>query len=187
MTISAVVPDIAFTGSGGAGTLGPFSLLKSGTPIVFYSNSDIYVYRYDTIDDETPTLLVEGTDYDLTGGPTAGSITLTSPQTGLLTAERLYVVRKQVLAQALDLVNGGNFSSSNLERRLDVIETKLQDHARDIKSTIRLAMFDTDEIPSTAPLGAALGKIAYVSGTTANPVIDFVDPAALGDTSELDE
>lgn len=185
MTISAVVPDIAFAGSGGAGTMGPFSLIKSGTPLVFFANSEVVVLRYDSVTDTTPTLLVEGTDYTLTGGPTAGSITLTSPQTGLLTAERLYVTTVAALAQSLDLVNGGNFSSANLERRLDVIFQILQQHAREIKSTIRFAMFDTDEIPKTTPLGAVIDKVPYVTGTAASPTIGYFDADVLDDLSQF--
>ena len=185
MTISAVVPDIAFAGSSGSGTMGPFSLVKNGTPIVFYNNSDIVVYRYDTVTDTAPVLLEEGTDYDLTGGPTAGSITLTSPQTGLLTAERLHVYRRSTLAQSLDLVNGGNFSAANLERRLDITETKLQELDRDLKSTIRFAMFDTDVIPGTLPLGAVIDKIAYVTGSASSPLLATLDASALGNLVAL--
>lgn len=187
MTISAVVPDIAFAGTSGSGTLGPFSLVKNGTPIVFYSNSEILVYRYDSVTDEFPTLLVEGTHYTLTGSPASGSITLISPSTGLLTAERLYVVRKQTLAQALDLSNGGNFPSSALERRLDVIEGKLQELNRDVKSAVRFAMFDTDEIPGTAPLARAIDRIAYISGTAANPILEFINVNDLGAGPSLTE
>ena len=185
MTISAVVPDIAFTGSGSPGTMGPFSLIKAGTPIVFYANSDIVVYRYDTVTDTTPTLLVEGTHYTLTGGPTAGSITLTAPSTGLLTAERLYVVRRQSLAQSLDLVTGGNFSSANLERRLDITEMKLQELARDVRSAVRFSMLDTDEIPATTSLASAIDKVAYVTGTTSNPSLALFDASLLADISEF--
>lgn len=185
MTISAVVPDITFSGSSGSGTLGPFSLVKSGTPIVFYNNSEVFVYRYDAVTDTAPTLLVEGTDYTLTGGPTAGSITLTSPQTGLLTAERLYVYTRTSIAQALDLVNGGNFSSSNLERRLDIIFQILQQLDREVRSGIRFAMFDTDEIPKTLPLGAAIDKIPYVTGTASAPTVAYLSATVLADLSEL--
>lgn len=185
MTISAVVPDIAFAGSSGSGTLGPFSLVKSGTPIVFYNNSEVIVYRYDTTSDTTPTLLVEGTDYTLTGGPTAGSITLTSPQTGLLTAERLYVFTKISIAQALDLINGGSFSAANIERRLDIMTAIMQQLDREIKSTIRFAMFDTDEIPKTTPLGAVIDKIPYVTGTASSPTVAYLDALVLADLAAL--
>lgn len=187
MTLAAVIPDIAFVGTSSPGSLGPYSLVKSGTPIVFYNNSEILVYRYDTVTDEVPLLLVEGTDYTLTGGPVAGSITLTSPSTGLLATERLYAVRRSVLSQALDLVHGGNFSSANLERRLDVVETKLQEHARDIRSTVRFSMFDTDEIPGTVPLHRAIDRIAYIGGTASNPLLEFINVNDLGAGPSLTE
>lgn len=187
MTLSAVVPDIAFSGTSGSGTMGPFSLVKSGTPLVFYSNSEVVVLRYDSVTDTTPTLLTEGTHYTLTGGPTAGSITLISPSTGLLTAERLYVTTVSALAQGLDLTNGGNFSSSSLEQRLDKIYQILQQQSRDIKSSIRFAMFDTDEIPRTTPLGAVIDKVPYVTGTASSPSVGYLDAEVLNDLSDLSD
>ena len=121
MTTSAVVPTLTFSGSGAPGTFGPFSLIKSGTPIYFTANSQIKVYRYATANNETPSLLVEGTDYTLTGGPSAGSITLISPQTALLSAERLHIVRVQPVMQDLDLTAGGNYAGPTIEARLDRI------------------------------------------------------------------
>lgn len=180
MTISAVIPDIAFAGSGGAGTMGPFSLVKSGTPLVFFNNSEVVVLRYSSVTDQTPALLVEGTHYTLTGGPSSGVITLISPSSGLTTNQRLYVTTLSSLAQGLDLVNGGNFSSANLERRLDIIYQILQQHAREIRSTVRFAMFDTDELPKTLPLNAAIGKIPYVAGTAASPTLELLDVDSLG-------
>lgn len=179
MTASNVIPDIAFQGSSSPGTSGPFSLIKSGTPITFYDNSSILVYRYDTATDTVPILLVEGTDYTLTGGPDAGSITLTSPQTPLLTGEKLYVFRRSTISQLLDLINGGNFSSANIERRFDIITMILQELNRDIKSSVRFSMFDTDDIPNTAPLAAAIDKIVYVTGSASNPSLAFIDGADL--------
>lgn len=185
MTVANVIPSITFSGTSGSGTMGPFSLVKNGTPIIFFNNSDIVVLRYASVDDLVPELLVEGTDYDLTGGPASGEVLLTAPQTGLLTDERLLVMRRQVFNQALDLINGGNFSAANLERRLDIFETKLQELNRDAKRTIRYAMFDADEIPGTLPLAASLGKVPYVSGTTENPVLELLDTEALGDLTAL--
>jgi len=173
MTIAPVVPDITFTFAGGFGSRGPFPLIKNGTPLVFYSNAEVVVMRYDTNTDMDPVLLIEGTDYNLTGGPSNGSLTLTQSQPGLLTAERLYVTTVSTLAQSLDLVAGGSFSAAALERRLDVIFQILQQHAREIKSVIRFSMFETDEIPKTTPLAAAIDKIPYITGSAEFPEIAF--------------
>jgi hypothetical protein len=180
MTISAVIPAITFSGTSGAGTLGPFSLIKSGTPINFTANSQIKVYRYASVTDLSPDLLVEDTDYTLTGGPTTGSITLTSPQTGLLTAERLHVYREQPYTQNLDLVNGGNFSSSNIEARLDRLTEMVQEVKRDGQTSVRFSPLSADTLPRTMPLDAAIDKIVYISGTASSPVLATLDsPASL--------
>lgn len=186
MTASALIPQIAFTGTSGAGTLGPFSLIKSGTPVYFAANSQIKAYRYDTTTDTAPTLLVEGTDYDLTGGPNAGSLLLTSPQTGLLDTERLFVYRDQPTTQTLDLVTTGNFSSANLEARLDRTTEMIQELKREVQSTVRFTLFDTDNIPNTMPIGAVIDKLVYVTGTASAPTLATINsPADLATNVEL--
>lgn len=169
MTIAAVVPVIKYAGSSSPGTSGPFSLVKSGTPITFSSNSHIKVYRYDTTSDSAPTLLVENTDYTLTGGPTAGSITLTSPQTGLLTAERLLIYREQPTTQDLNLTNGGSFSAAALEARFDRVVEMIQENREKIGRAVKATTFGVDAIPDFN-LAASLNKIAYIAGTEAAPV-----------------
>jgi hypothetical protein len=178
MTISAVIPAITFSGSSGAGTLGPFSLIKSGTPISFTANSQIKVYRYGAVTDLAPDLLVENTDYTLTGGPIAGSITLTSPQTGLLTDERLHVYREQPYTQPLDLANSGSFSSANLEARMDRLTEMVQEVKRDAQTSVRFTPLSGDSIPSTMPLDAAIDKLVYISGTASSPVLATINSPA---------
>jgi hypothetical protein len=173
VTVAALIPQITFSGTV-SGTLGPFSLIKSGTPIHFATNSEIKVYRYDTTTDTTPELLVEGTDYDLTGGPDAGSLMLTSPQTGLLSAERLFVYRENAVTQDLDLSYGGSFSGPNIEARFDRTTRQIQDLRREVQSSIRLANLSADDIPRTLPLEKAIDRLVYISGTAADPVVSTV-------------
>lgn len=185
MTVSAVVPSVKFAGSSSPGTSGPFSLVKSGTPITFSLNSHIEVYRYDTTDDLAPVLLTENTDYTLTGGPTAGSITLTSPQTGLLTAERLLVRRKQPVTQPLNLGNGSDFSAAAFEARFDRIVEMIAEDREKIGRAVKATTFGVESIPDFN-LAAALGKIAYLDGTEDAPVwayhqFDAADLAAIID------
>jgi hypothetical protein len=169
MTTSAVVPTITFPGSGGAGTFGPFSLVKSGTPVYFTANSQIKVYRYATVDDDSPALLVEGTDYTLTGKPSAGSITLTPPQTALLSAHRLHVVRVQPVTQDLDLTVGGNYAGPTIEARLDRMVEMIQENRREIGTAMRFTPFSTDRLPDGFPMEAAIDNIPYITGTAAEP------------------
>lgn len=174
MTLPAVNPQIVFQGTAG-GTLGPFSLIKSGTPIRFRQNSDIQVFRYSSATDTTPVQLTEGTDYTLTGGPDAGSLTLTAPQTGLLTAERLRVFRKNTISQTLDLLIGGDFSSSDIETRFDIIYEILQELLRGVENAWRFPGLEVDTLPGSVPLDAIIGKLVYIGGSASAPVYQTID------------
>lgn len=118
MTISAVsAPRVVYSGSG---TLGPFAVSKGGVAITFSDNSHIQVTRFSSATAQSGTVLVEDTDYTLTGGPDAGVVTLISPaQAVLASTDRLLIERIQPKSQALDLSSGGNFSSSAIEARHD--------------------------------------------------------------------
>ena len=177
MTISAVVPVITFVGSSGAGTLGPFSLVKSGTPITFKTNSHIKVRRYSSISDTSPTLLVEDTDYTLTGGPSAGVVTLTSPQTGLLDTEYLRVSREEPKTQDTAFGTGANFSSDAIEGIADGHTRQIQEVDRSAGQALRYDFLTGDAIPTLGPFEAAIGKIAYFSGTAASPTVSYVTGA----------
>jgi hypothetical protein len=131
MTLADVTPRMLITGTG---SLGPFSLTISGSPIRFTSNSHIRVTRYTA--SGVGTVLVEGTDYTLTGGPNAGVVTLTSPQTVLLSSEKLVVERIQPFAQDLALALANSFPSSSVEARLD----KLTEYTQDINSKVQRAL-----------------------------------------------
>lgn len=180
MTTANVVPAIAFAGASSPGTMGPFSLIKGGTPIYFTDDSQIKVLRYSTVDDTAPDVLVQDTDYTLTGGPSAGSITLTSPQTGLLTTERLFVYREGTYEQLLDLVAGGSFSAEALEARFDRITEFIEEVARKADTAIRLTPFSTDSLPDNVPMEAAIDKILYLTGTAAEPEYGFIEnPSSL--------
>lgn len=122
MTLAAIEPRILITGTG---TLGPFSLSIGGVPLRFTSNSHIRVTRFTAAG--VGTTLVEGTDYTLTGGPNAGSLLLTSPQTVLLNTEKLLIERAQPFAQDLALGNAQAFPSASVEARLDKLTEFVQD------------------------------------------------------------
>lgn len=180
MTTANVVPAIAFAGASSPGTMGPFSLIKGGTPIYFTDDSQIKVLRYSTVDDTAPDVLVQDTDYTLTGGPDAGSVTLTSPQTGLLTTERLFVYREGTIEQLLDLVAGGSFSAEALEARFDRITEFIEEVSRKADTSIRLTPFSTDSLPNNVPMEAAIDKILYLTGTAADPEYGFIEnPSSL--------
>ena len=179
MTTSAVTPIITFQGTSGSGTLGPFSLIKDSVPITFKDNSHIKVYRYDSGTDTSPTLLVENTDYTLTGGPSAGAITLTSPQTGLLDTEFLQARKEQPKTQDASFGTGANFSSATVEEALDKAVRMLQEVDARTKLSHRHENLQGDTVPSFGPLEAAIGKIPYFSGTAVSPTVSYISASGL--------
>lgn len=151
MTLAAVEPRILITGTG---TLGPFSLTVSGSPLRFTSNSHIRVTRYSAAG--VGTLLVEGTDYTLTGGPNAGSLLLTSPQTVLLNTEQLLVERAQPFVQDLALGNGVGFPSVSVEARLDKLTEFVQDLSARVGRAVTAHPTDPFSYALAAPADRAL-------------------------------
>jgi len=157
MTLAAIEPRILFTGTG---TLGPFSLSVGGAPLRFTSNSHIRVTRYSAAG--VGTLLVQGTDYTLTGGPNAGSLLLTAPQTVLLSTERLLVERSQPFTQDLALGNAVAFPSTSVEARLDKLTEFVQDLAARVARAVTLFPTDTNAAPSLpAAADRALKYMAF--------------------------
>jgi hypothetical protein len=170
MTTSSVTPAIAFPGSSSPGNMGPFSLIKSGTSIA--SDDDtIHVLRYSTVTDMDPTVLVEDTDFTRS----TDAITLTSPQTGLLTTERLFVFREGTVEQLLDLESGGSFSAEALEARLDEITKFVAEVSRKADTAVRLTPFSTDALPDNVPMEAAIDKVMYLTGTAGAPEYAFIE------------
>lgn len=177
MTLPAVNPQIVFLGTA-QGTFGPFSLVKNGTPIRFRQNSQIKVHRYTSTSDTVPEVLVEGTDYSLTGGPDAGVVTLTAPQTGLLDTERLRIFREQPLEQTLALGTGQDFDAVSVETRFDILTEQVQELQREVGHAWRFPGLTQDTIPADMPLDAIIGKIVYLGGTAQNPVFNTIDDPA---------
>lgn len=158
MTVAAVDPRVVYQGTS-SGTFGPFAVSNGGTPIEFQSNAVIKVYRYASITAQSGTLLVEGTDYTLTGGPTNGQVLLTAPQTGLLSAERLEILRDEVLSQDLSLEDAGAFRAADVQERLDTITRQIQDV--DLRARRSIAQHYLDTTSMTLPeKGARASKIA---------------------------
>ena len=117
MTQVAQLPRAVWIGTGGRG---PFTIQdENGVAIHIPTDADVTVERYDSVTDTSPTLLVNGTDYTLSGLPSAPAITLTSSQAVLTSSERILITRVSGKTQDLDLISGGDYSAESLEARLD--------------------------------------------------------------------
>ena len=109
MTRAAITPKVKYPG---AGLAGPFSLTDLASPIPFMMNQYIHVKRLEA-DGITETLLVEGTDYSLTGGPMTGVLNLLLGPLAVGTS--LLIYRRQPIAQDTDLIYADDFSSTSVE------------------------------------------------------------------------
>ncbi|MDT8419339.1 MAG: hypothetical protein RQ754_02820 [Desulfuromonadales bacterium] len=124
MTVLSTTSSQRFHGSG---STGPFTFSWR-----FLANSDIKVYRIAEPNEADPTsearvLLIEGTDYTLSGagGYTGGSLSLTS---ALAEGEDLLVKRRTPKLQVTDIRNqGNNFFPEVHEDAFDRLTMMLQD------------------------------------------------------------
>lgn len=127
------IPWVLYEGSGDRG---PFPLVVDGTPISYAEVAHIRVTRFAV--DGTATVLVEGTDYQLSATSalpdlndvsrpvTAANLTLKVAQPVLAEDEYILIERIAPADQSLSYTQAGGFSSSVSERNLDAIVRVIQ-------------------------------------------------------------
>jgi hypothetical protein len=112
VTLSAAPTRVVYNGPSATAA---FPVANGASPIVFNANSHIKASLRTTAG--VVSVLVEGTDYTLTGGPSAGVLTLSA---GILpTGYALAIWREQPLAQTLSIGVGGAFSSTDVNAAFD--------------------------------------------------------------------
>ena len=167
MTLAVQTPRALYAGSG---TTGPFAVEDAdGTAIYFSANAEIKVSKFDA--DNTETLLVEGDDYELTGGPDTGEVDLTD---ALAVGETLVIWRETSYSQTTDLGVNDPYLSTVHETTLDRVFRILQE-LKDLSGrSIRLSRnLDTADVETTIPDGSANG----ILGIGADGGIVVLDPA----------
>jgi hypothetical protein len=149
MTVATSVNKAQFLGSGSAG---PFTFNMK-----FFANTEISVVHVDESDIET--VLVEGTDYTLTGAGAAvgGAVTLTD---ALASGEGLTVVRTLPLTQTTSIRNQGAFYPEIHEDTFDRLTMMVQQIDDDAGRSIKM------------PLSAS-GDFTVPSGDRADKVLGF--------------
>lgn len=193
------IPWVLYEGSGDRG---PFPLVVDGTPISFADVAHIRVTRFAT--DGTATLLVNGTDYqlsataalpdlnDVTRAVTAANLTLKIVQPVLAIGEYILIERVAPADQALSYTQAGGFSSSSSERNLDAIVRVIQQMRVAISrgiSTNRLDGIPAEplEIPTVADRA---DKFFYFDAdgnpALASPSVGLGDLISSNNLSDLD-
>lgn len=116
------------------------------SPVVFFETSNLQVY---VVDDTTgaDTLLVENTDYTVSGGDgSTGTIDLSggsSPHGALLTGTTLVILRVLPYTQTDDLVNNSISDAEVVEERFDRTTMMVQQLAEELDRVVRLSPAET--------------------------------------------
>lgn len=153
MTVQIVVPRKVYTGNDVASAFNVSD--DDGNAIWFSANSEILVATV-RIADGLETMLVEGVDYDLTGGPTAGVVTLTAG--ALASTYKLVIWRRTPLDQDVAFGINADFASATHNALHDKHRRIHQELADDISRAIladRSGIFVdvTDKIVKNAVAG----------------------------------
>lgn len=141
MTLVAQPVSVIYTGTG---TTGPWAV-----PFRFEANAHVKVARKAA--SGTTTVLAEGVDYTLTGGPTAGSVVLTAAlaaAAGPSPAEKLAVYRERPLSQETGLSVNSSYRSTVHEAAFD--------EARQVDQDLDSRLLRTLQLPPTESMSMVL-------------------------------
>lgn len=174
MSIQDAKASVVYSGSG---SVGPFALRdENGNQIEFWDNSHIHaIHRSST---GTETVLVEGTDYTLTGGPLAGELLLT---TALAVGTKLAIYRAQPLDQTTSFALAGDFASEDHTKALDKARLIDQEIREDLARAVKLPRFSA-QTDSELPYGESKLLGYNASGEIVLYDPDTLVPAGEGDT-----
>jgi len=138
----------------GGGDRGPFPLSVDGVPISFADKAHIRATRFDS--DGVPTVLVEGTDYQLSANSAlpdlndvsrtvvAASATLKVVQSVLSAGEVIKFERIAPASQDLSYTQASGFNSSASERNLDAIVRVIQQLVASMSRVLTINSLDDD-------------------------------------------
>lgn len=163
MTVSSTTNRKTFAGDDATTSFGT-------SPIVFFDNSDIAVYVTDDATGDT-TLLVENTDYTLTGGAgSTGTISLaggSDPWGALETDTTLVIVRTLPLTQETDLVDNDINSAEVQETALDRLVMIAQQLYAKVSRAFVLADSDVSGASTELPTPEASKVLGWNSSADA--------------------
>jgi hypothetical protein len=165
MTLSAASTSVIYIGTGATGGTGaPFDVQSGGIPIYFRANSHIKVEQQ-IVATGAIVPMIEGIDYELTGGPDAGKVRRLAGH--LPSGFKWAIYRDQPYAQDVDLATGGDFAAVDVESSDDrsrEIDQELQGQAaRSLKTDVFGASYDAGgrAIRNGAPAIDAADFVTY--------------------------
>lgn len=176
MSVSNTVVNTTYDGNG----------VTTSFPIAFalISNDQVRVSQYDTVLAIT-TILVEGTDYTITGGNPGSAILMgTAPAAD----QQINVYRSTDLEQAYDFLETGAFKADDFETALDVMVMMIQELQYAIANVTPAVGDGSYTILPAADMAAAATipvttnqrMIKYVGGDGAPQILSLTIPVQAG-------
>lgn len=183
MTLNTQTPRVVITGNG---TRGPYNFTDSSSQAIrAVSTSHIRLTRYaaSTDDNNDGSLLVENTDYTVSGSQDARTFTLTSAQAVLTSSQRIVAERVQGYNQDLSLTTGGAFTAASVMSRFDKIAEFQQELKTQLARAPKLQFADaTADVAFPSP--PTSGTVALGRNTSGGIVhltaADFTADVLLG-------
>lgn len=167
MTIVAQTTSVIYAGDGSTSV---FPIANGDDAIYYRSTSHIHAIEVD--DDGVETTVVFGSNYNISGGPSSG--TLTRIDGALPSGYSLVIWREQPIAQETDFSTGGDFAAADHESTFDRITEILQEIRDDVRRSIKVPRhleIDGDlDLPATDDsvpvLQVSSGEVSIGSTTT---------------------
>jgi hypothetical protein len=155
--------------------------------MIFFDTEDLVVI---VTDDETgiETLLVENTDYTVSGGAgSTGTVSLaggSSPHGALLNETTLTIAREVSAVQEADLVNNDGSDSEVLERALDRLTVLTQQYITGLARSLRQTEGDVDDITA---LPSVVSRASKLLGFDAdgNPFVYALADATINEAEDF--
>jgi hypothetical protein len=165
MTITALTPKILWVGSGSTDSQ---TLTADGQPLVFSATSEIVVRQLNTSSGDEAVMQL-GTDYTLSGYPVTSAgpaATLTRIAGNLPSGYTWAVTRVTAATQPVDLVSGGDFSSSDVESMGDRATRQIQEIKEQLARALLLSLF-SDGVSAELPDPQALNYLRWNAAANA--------------------
>jgi hypothetical protein len=150
------------------------------SPVVFFDTSDLSIQVVNNTTGVS-TLLVENTDYTVTGGDgTTGTVNLaggSAPHGALLSGTTLVILRVLPITQTTDFVNGDNSDAEVAETALDRLTMVAQQLQETLDRAITLPSGDVSG--STNEFVSAASRAGLLLGFDASGLLTYYVPQVL--------
>jgi len=173
--ISNITPRIVWVGSDATDFI---TLTVSGSALTFNTTAELVV-RQKVVASGVETTLALGVDYSISGGPVLQSssppATLVRLAGNLPSGYEISILRVTPTSQALNIDDGGDFSSSQVEAALDKLTATIQELREIAGRSVSISEFDASGVSTRLPPAQALNYLRWNALETALEAVAQID------------